>query len=39
MQTIRRNNELAKQLDEMDVTIGLLIENRITLQVIYDYII
>ncbi|XP_075215376.1 ras GTPase-activating-like protein IQGAP1 [Lycorma delicatula] len=31
-QTIRYNNELAKKLDEMDVTIGLLIENRITLQ-------
>lgn len=32
VQTIRKNQSLSKQLDDMDVKIGLLIQNRITLQ-------
>lgn len=33
VQTIRHNQKLSQQLDEMDIKIGLLIQNRITLQV------
>jgi hypothetical protein len=33
VQTIRHNQLLAQQLDAMDVKIGLLVHNRIALQV------
>ncbi|XP_076323140.1 LOW QUALITY PROTEIN: ras GTPase-activating-like protein IQGAP2 [Tachypleus tridentatus] len=32
VQTIRRNNELENEVNEMDLKIGLLVRNRITLQ-------
>ena len=32
VQTIRHNQDLSQQLDSMDIKIGLLIQNRITLQ-------
>lgn len=32
VQIIRKNQELSKQLDGMDIKIGLLVQNRITLQ-------
>lgn len=33
VQSIRHNQILSQQLDSMDIKIGLLIQNRITLQV------
>lgn len=33
MQAIRHNKQLSQQIDKMDVTIGLLVQNRISLQV------
>lgn len=33
VQSIRHNQTLSQQLDSMDIKIGLLIQNRITLQV------
>lgn len=33
VQAIRHNKQLAQQIDKMDVTIGLLVQNRISLQV------
>jgi hypothetical protein len=33
VQTIRHNQQLVRQLNAMDVKIGLLVHNRITLQV------
>ena len=35
VQLIKHNQELSHQLDSMDIKIGLLIQNRITLQVFY----
>ncbi|KAG6440461.1 ras GTPase-activating-like protein IQGAP1 [Manduca sexta] len=32
VQSIRRNQELSKQIDDMDLKIGLLVQNRIALQ-------
>ncbi|XP_054279057.1 ras GTPase-activating-like protein IQGAP1 [Macrosteles quadrilineatus] len=32
VQAIRHNKQLAQQIDKMDVTIGLLVQNRISLQ-------
>ncbi|XP_021188821.3 ras GTPase-activating-like protein IQGAP1 [Helicoverpa armigera] len=32
VQSIRKNQELSKQLDDMDLKIGLLVQNRIALQ-------
>lgn len=32
VKVIRKNQELSKQLDSMDIKIGLLVQNRITLQ-------
>uniref|UniRef100_A0A1B6DIS6 Ras-GAP domain-containing protein n=1 Tax=Clastoptera arizonana TaxID=38151 RepID=A0A1B6DIS6_9HEMI len=32
VQAIKHNNQLAQQIEKMDITIGLLIQNRITLQ-------
>lgn len=36
MQSIRHNQVLSQQLDSMDIKIGLLIQNRITLQVMFE---
>lgn len=35
VQSIRHNQVLSQQLDSMDIKIGLLIQNRITLQVMF----
>lgn len=37
VQSIRHNQTLSQQLDSMDIKIGLLIQNRITLQVLFIY--
>lgn len=36
VQSIRHNQVLFQQLDSMDIKIGLLIQNRITLQVMFE---
>lgn len=36
VQSIRHNQVLSQQLDSMDIKIGLLIQNRITLQVMFE---
>ena len=38
MQCIKENNELEEALNTMDIKIGLLVKNRITLQVCFSFV-